>query len=177
LICNLCKYILNERALAEYPKHSLQIAALQQLFIALASSPAAFAAVSIGAGSFHVPDLTISNWKVALALLYIGILSTGAAAYLQMIALVHMSASHFTVRRQRVYHYFQFARMTCCSPRRLWSIHFSVAISIVDFDSGASIRGWISSRFPRLALEFDNDSWFSIDLCGAHGKSFIQSAP
>jgi hypothetical protein len=116
--CSFSKFILNERTMAKHPQHALQNAALQQLFIAIVCLPVAFAGASISRGAFTCPNLSNleGNWKVVATLLYIRILTTGAAVWFQMVALARISAGEVTVRVNTTSNSrYQFLQVALCS--------------------------------------------------------------
>jgi drug/metabolite transporter (DMT)-like permease len=94
-------FVENERALHRFPRHALQVTALQLSVIAAASAAWAIGAASLDAGALAVPDLygavAAGGWQVQAAIAYTGLVTTAATIWLENVALVHVSASEMAV--------------------------------------------------------------------------------
>lgn len=95
-------FIENERALERFPRHAMQLSALQLTVVAVMSFLWSFLSASMHAGCISFPNLSAVllghlSPSVLLSILYTGFITTALTIFLENIALVHVSASEMAV--------------------------------------------------------------------------------
>jgi drug/metabolite transporter (DMT)-like permease len=92
-------YICVEHTLSEFPRHALQLSALQVIVIAVLSATWSVTVASAEKGSFALPDTTwvAADGRLVVAILYTGLVTTSLTVWLQTVALARVSSSEVVV--------------------------------------------------------------------------------
>jgi drug/metabolite transporter (DMT)-like permease len=80
-------YICVEHTLSEFPRHALQLSALQVIVIAVLSATWSVTVASAEKGSFALPDTTwvAADGRLVVAILYTGLVTTSLTVWLQTV--------------------------------------------------------------------------------------------